>query len=76
MEYKANYFIKGNIYSKSFVSRLPKDVDMYFEPIINKIKANNKKSVKVEEVEDKDNLKCKKSFQISFIIKDFKETQV
>ena len=42
------------------------------KPIINKVKLNNKKSAKVEEVEDKDNLRCKKKFEIYFIIKEIK----
>jgi len=72
MTYKSHLFEVGKDYTKELIGRLPKEVDRYFEPIINKVKLNNKKSAKVEEVEDKDNLRCKKKFEIYFIIKEIK----
>ena len=69
MIYKSHLFEVGKDYTKELVGRLPKEVDRYFEPIINKVKLNNKKSAKVE---DKDNLRCKKKFEIYFIIKEIK----
>lgn len=61
--YKQYHFVKGEKYSNNKISRLPKDIDQYFEPIIL---LQNKKSKKTQEEKevDPDNVKCVKTFKV------------